>query len=282
MPDWNVLSNLSITWTQKYNGTTYTTRTITVNYGSNNTDVKRVVFNTTGSHTYTPSFLEKKYCQLVRTMIGGGQAAGAYAGGNAARVSVSGDSQPLTSYNFTVGGPGQSTYYNYSGGALTAASGSGIGINTTYKFNDYYNGGNLTPNTLIFTKGYGGLNANGSYAGATYYGSSSNLSQTGPSSGGIVSIYRTEYSGQGGLAISQSGYTFGRGGNGTVVRAGYPVVHFKSGSAPNYYYFFVTTLTGSGSSSQQPWGNGGDAPNGLGGGGAVILTISRRLNSNGV
>jgi len=278
MPDWNVLSNLSITWTQKYNGTTYATRTIATNYGSNNNDVKRVNFTTSGNHSYTPTFLEKKYCQIVRTMIGGGGSAGAYAGGNAGTITAQGDTTPLNSYSFVVGGPGQNTVYNYTGGSLISAAGTTATETITYKFSNYY-GAPASPDPLIFTKGYGGKNGYGGYGTALPSG----LISTGLSStrvGNNVYVYRTEYGGQGGSAAQSFDYSFGRGGNGVVVRTGNPVTHYHI-SSNTTYYFYITISSSGQTSSPLPWGNGGDAPGGTGQSGAVMLYISRRLNANG-
>lgn len=283
MPDWNVLSNLSITWTQKYNGTTYVTRSMAVNYSSNNNDYKYVTFTTVGTHTYTPTFLEKKYCQIIRGMIGGGGTAGQYSGGHAGQWKLNGDSQPLNSYSFTINGAGLSTVYNAGASSVIANAPSPAAEtqNITQYYSGYY-GAPLNPDYLLFIRGYGGKNGDGVYAGSNYYGRSENISSTYTTT--TISNYRTEIGGSGGNPVINFGRQFGRGGNGRVYVPSYPVVVPEPSQSPydrKTRYNYTTAYSG-GTTSQYNWGNGGDAPGGAGQSGAVLITISRRLNSNGV
>jgi hypothetical protein len=283
MPDWNVLSNISIVWTQKYSGTTYATRTMPVNYASNNTDVKRLIYTTVGTHTYTPTFLEAKYCQVVSGFVGGGQPAGQFGGGNAGELRGGADSTPRALYSFTINGPNATTVWNASSGfaAVTARAGSyqgAVGITIISRDDD---NNPSTTDPIIFQRGYGGKNAEGpnlggQYGTNSYRGETTSISSVPNGSGGYT-VYRTEVAGTGGVAVQNfnGGYNFGRGGNGAGnVPNGNPYIRGNN-------YTFVTMYSG-GQSTQLSWGNGGDAPNGAGGCGAAFLIISRRLNSNGV
>lgn len=275
-PDWNQLGNLSVTWTQKYNGTTYAVRTIPVNYGSNNTDVKRVNFTTVGTHTYNPTYIEKKYCRLVRAMIGGGGSADSLSGGNSGTFTVNADDTPLNNYTFTVGAAGQNTTASYTGGSVVAAGGTTQTGTTTYTFSNYIGAG-VSPNNIIFTKGWGGTNGNGNWGSADKDGEvSTGLSSV--QSGNTIKNYRTEYAGNGGSAVQWFDYYIGRGGNGRVNVPGYPVTRSYNG----YNYEFYTTGISGSTQSINTWGQGGDAPGGTGYPGGVFLYISRRLNSSGL
>ena len=277
-PDWNVLSNLSITWTQKYSGTTYATRTIPINYGSNNTDIKRYTYTTVGSGTFTPNFIEKKYYQLTMLLIGGGGNANQYQGGNAGKLVSRTDVTPLNSYAFSVGNRLQSTVYTYTGGSIPAAGGTTQSGSTTYTFSNYY-GATISPDTTIFTKGWGGTNSNSNWGNADKDGQvSTGLSQN--QVGNIVRVYRTEYAGNGGSSLDEYGWKFGRGGNAAVSIPAYPVTRLYNSLN---YYFYTTGIAGQ---TQSPdantWGQGGDAPGGQGYSGAVLFYLQRRLNSDGL
>lgn len=278
-PNWNVLTNLSITWTQKYLGTTYATRTIVVNYASNNTDVKRYTFTTAGSHSFAPSYIEKKYYQLSKNLIGGGGDANSIQGGNAGQLYQHTDVTPLTSYSFTVGAKGQNTVYNYSGGSMVALGGTTQAAITSYTVSNYF-GSTQTPNTVIFTKGYGGTNSSGGYGTADPDGQlSTGISQT--IQGTTIKNYRTEYAGNGGTPVEQFGYYFGRGGNAAVNVPSYPVSYVKSGYT---YQWFTTGVNGQTANTINTltWGQGGNAPFGVGSAGAVFLYLGRRLNDDGL
>ena len=269
-PNWNVLTNLSITWTQKYSGTTYTTRTLAVNYAANNTDVKRYTFLTAGAHSFVPTYIEKKYYQISKNLIGGGGDADNFHGGNAGQLYQHTDVTPLTSYSFTVGAKGQRTIYSYSGGSMEALGGT-----TQTQSTDLISG-----STVIFKRGYGGTNSSGGYGTADPDGYTVSLSQT--ISGSIVRNYRTEQAGSGGKQVEQFGWRLGRGGNGVVLIPSYPVITTSSGTTT---YWFITGYNGTTSNNivnlSLTSGQGGDAPGGTGYPGAVLLYLHRRLNSEG-
>ena len=276
-PNWNVLTNFSITWTQKYIGTTYATRTIVLNYGSNNTDIKRYTYLTAGSYSFVPSYIEKKYYQLSKNLVAGGGDANSFQGGNAGQLFQHTDTTPLSSYSFTVGAKGQNTVYNYSGGSMIAVGGTTQSASTIYTFSTYY-GSSVSPNTTIFTKGYGGTNSNGGYGTADLDGYSTGVSQS--ITGTTIKVYRSEIAGSGGSAVDQLGWKFGRGGNSAVSIPSYPVSRSFGG---NTYQFFITGYNGSTGNAQGQLtnGQGGDAPGGSGYPGAVLLYLQRRLNNDG-
>jgi hypothetical protein len=284
-PNAGYLGNTTVVWQQSRNGISYITKTLNVNYAGNNLQVKQYTYLTPGSFTFTPTFVEKKYLQVQWLVVGGGGPASSLIGGNAGKYTNGINLTPLNSYSVTVGNPASSSSI-ISGGSSLGTGGAGtsnpLSQQITVTAGQLVGGAFWVPssaaNTVVFSKGNGGANANNGWGTADQDGRvSTGLSQNRV--GNEINVFRTEYAGEGGVSVFWNNYSFGRGGNGRVDIPSFPVIaQYTQEAGPTLvtWKFFTTDGNIKTSNGNITAGNGGDAPSGSGRPGAVIFVLKVR------